>query len=94
MATFLWFLGNTIWKETGDEDLPTRLFYINKIMHSLDLFYTVQMPDMFLLIHPVGTIIGRARLQRLPGDQPELHDRRRDHRTTRSLAQVLLYMPM
>jgi serine O-acetyltransferase len=60
MASFLWFLGNTAWRETGSEDLATRLFYLNKIMHGLDLFYSVAMPDIFILVHPVGTVLGRA----------------------------------
>lgn len=60
MATLLYFLGNTIWKETGDTQFPTRLFYLNKILHGLDLFYSIKMPDIFLLVHPVGTVLGNA----------------------------------
>ena len=61
MAAFLWFLGNTIWTEFGDESTPVRLFYLNKIMHGLDLYYSVQMPAIFMLLHPVGSVIGRAK---------------------------------
>ena len=61
MAAYLYFLGNTIWARTGDTTLPTRLSYLNKIMHGLDLFYFVAMPDIFLLVHPVGTVLGKAR---------------------------------
>lgn len=60
MATLLYFLGNTLWQETGEAALPTRLFYLNKIMHGLDLFYSVRMPEVFLLVHPVGTVLGNA----------------------------------
>ena len=63
MATFLYFLGNTIWNETGDDQCPTRLFYLNKILHGLDLFYSIKMPDIFLLVHPVGTVLGNARYE-------------------------------
>lgn len=59
-ASYLYFLANTVWQETGDHELPTRLFYLNKRMHGLDLFYSVAMPDIFLLVHPVGTVIGSA----------------------------------
>lgn len=59
-AAYLYFLGNTIWRETGDIELPTRLFYLNKCMHGLDLFYSVSMPDIFLLVHPLGTVVGNA----------------------------------
>lgn len=60
-ASFLYFLGNTIWRETQDTELPTRLFYLNKVMHGIDLFYSVTMPDIFLLVHPLGTVLGNAR---------------------------------
>jgi len=60
-ASFLYFLGNTVWKEAQDTELPTRLFYLNKVMHGLDLFYSVTMPDIFLLVHPLGTVLGNAR---------------------------------
>jgi serine O-acetyltransferase len=61
MVCFLYFLANGIWKESGDDDVPTRLFYLNKVMHGLDLFYSVAMPDIFLVVHPIGTILGKAK---------------------------------
>lgn len=59
-ASFLYFLANTVWRDSGDTELPTRLFYLNKIMHGLDLFYSVAMPDVFMLVHPLGTVLGHA----------------------------------
>lgn len=63
MATLLYFFANTVWRETGDTELPTRLFYLNKILHGLDMFYSLAMPDIFMLVHPVGTVLGNARYQ-------------------------------
>ncbi len=60
MAIFLYLYSNTHWKMYGDSEIPTRIFYLNKIMHGLDLFYSVAMPDIFLLIHPLGTVLGHA----------------------------------
>lgn len=60
MAAFLYLLGNTIWKQTGDTVVPTKLFYLNKVMNGLDLYFSVELPDIFLLVHPVGTVIGNA----------------------------------
>ncbi len=60
MASLLYFLGNTIWQSTGDQELPTRLFYLNKILHGVDLYFSVKMPRIFMLVHPVGTVIGQA----------------------------------
>lgn len=60
-AVFLYYLGNTIWRQTGDTALPTRLFYLNKVLHGLDLFYSIAIPDIFMVVHPLGTVLGNAR---------------------------------
>lgn len=60
MAAFLWFLGNSAAMVFENIDLAVKLSYLNRLMHGLDLFYSVEMPDVFLLVHPVGTVIGRA----------------------------------
>jgi serine O-acetyltransferase len=60
MATFLYLLSNTVWIESGSEGLPTKLFYLNKVMNSLDLYFTVKLPEVFFLVHPMGSVIGNA----------------------------------
>jgi serine O-acetyltransferase len=60
MATFLYLLANTIWKTTNNSRIPTKLFYLNKMMNSLDLYYSVQLPEVFFLVHPMGSVIGNA----------------------------------
>lgn len=60
-AMYLWFLANSSWQLGGEEETPTRLSLVNKALHGIDLFYNVQMPDIFLLVHPTGTVLGRAR---------------------------------
>ena len=60
MASFLWFLSNTIYSRSGETLLPSALSYLNRVSHSVDLFYNVQMPEVFLLVHPLGSVIGRA----------------------------------
>ncbi len=60
LAAFLYFLGNSCWKSTGDTVVPTKLFYLNKILNGLDLYFSVSLPSVFLLVHPVGTVIGNA----------------------------------
>jgi len=63
MATLLYFFANTVWRDEGDSGLATRLFYLNKILHGLDLLYSVALPDIFMLVHPVGTVMGNASYQ-------------------------------
>jgi hypothetical protein len=36
---FVYFLSNTIWKQSGDTILPTKLFILNKALNGIDLFY-------------------------------------------------------
>lgn len=60
MATFLYLLANTTWKATRDSRIPTKLFYLNKLMNSLDLYFLVELPEVFFLVHPMGSVIGNA----------------------------------
>jgi len=59
LAMFLWFLGNATY-HLGDTIYATRLSHLNKTFHGIDLFHFVEMPEVFLLVHPVGTVLGRA----------------------------------
>ncbi len=59
-AMFLYRLSNIIHKETGTVDIPTKLFLLNKCLHGIDLFYEVEMPAIFLINHPLGTVLGRG----------------------------------
>ncbi len=59
LCSYLWFLGNTLGNLHHCE-LAVALSHLNKRLHGLDLFYTVNMPDIFLLVHPVGSVFGAA----------------------------------
>lgn len=57
--TFLYYLGNTIYhSESTAGILCDKLYYLNKTLNSIDLFYTVELPEIFMAEHPVGTVIG------------------------------------
>jgi serine O-acetyltransferase len=60
-ATFLYFLSNYIWNKYGDSDLCDRIFYLNKALNCVDLFYQIDLPEVFYLEHPMGSILGRAK---------------------------------
>jgi serine O-acetyltransferase len=60
-AMFLYFLSNSLHRSGGPAELAAKLYALNKALHALDLYYEVEMPDIFALQHPVGTVIGRAR---------------------------------
>jgi serine O-acetyltransferase len=59
-AMFLYLLSNTIWRTDKNTNLASRVYALNKALHGIDVFYEVELPDIFLFVHPVGTVLGRA----------------------------------
>lgn len=59
-AMFLYFATNTIYKANSDLSLCTKIFQLNRYLHGIDIFYEVELPDIFLLVHPLGTVLGRG----------------------------------
>ncbi len=60
-AIFLYYLSNSVFKDaSASNGLADRIYYLNKVMNGLDLFYEVEMPRAFFLDHPVGSVMGRA----------------------------------
>ena len=59
-AAFLYVLSHTIYRRHGDLSLAAKLYALNKALHAVDIFYEVQLPDIFAFEHPVGTVLGRA----------------------------------
>ncbi|MDD3269464.1 MAG: hypothetical protein PHX14_09090 [Syntrophomonadaceae bacterium] len=62
-AMFLYFAANTLYQESQDQELASKLFLLNKYLHAIDAFYEVQLPDIFLFVHPLGTVLGRAKYE-------------------------------
>jgi len=59
-ATFVWLVSNEIFKAVGPHPLAKRLFCLNKALHGLNCIYDVELPPIFLFIHIVGSVIGKA----------------------------------
>jgi serine O-acetyltransferase len=57
---FLYYLANTIWVNSADAALPTRLFVLNKALNGIDLFYEIDMPKVFFIGHSVGIVLAKA----------------------------------
>lgn len=58
-AIFLYWLSFALFKNKK-EQIATQIYLLNKMLHGIDLFYTREMPDIFTLSHPIGTIFGNA----------------------------------
>lgn len=48
-----------LWK-SGDIDAALRYYRKNRAEHGVDLYYEVALPRHVVLVHPVGTVLGRA----------------------------------
>lgn len=59
-AMFLYIFANTLFKKEGDISISTKLFLLNKCLHGIDAFYDVNLPEIFLFVHPIGTVLGRG----------------------------------
>lgn len=60
-ASFIYFLGNTIWEKYHEKTLCDKLLNLNRIVNGFFLSYKCEMPDIFILAHPVGSVIGNAK---------------------------------
>jgi serine O-acetyltransferase len=59
-AIFLYYLSNTCFKNNVKDDICNKIFLLNRSLNGIDMFYEVDLPDIFLLVHPIGTILGRG----------------------------------
>lgn len=60
-CVFLYFLSHEIFLNRPDcRVLADKVYYLNKALNGLDLYYEIAMPDVFHLDHPVGSVLGRA----------------------------------
>lgn len=60
-ATLLYLLSHLLWKNGSDISVAKKVYYLNKIMHGLEVYYEVELPEIFRFTHPVGTVLGRAK---------------------------------
>lgn len=59
-SMFLYLLANSLFKLKKESDLCVKAFALNKLLHGIDAFYEVELPDYFLFVHPLGTVLGRG----------------------------------
>ncbi len=59
-AIFLYYLANSAFRERPGHPIADKAYALNKALHALDAFYEVELPEIFAVQHPVGTVLGRA----------------------------------
>ncbi len=57
---FLYYLSHSIFHRHKNTILCDKIYYLNKIFHSVDILYAVDMPKHFHADHPLGSVMGRA----------------------------------
>ena len=57
---FLYYLANSIWRATGETEVPTRLFLLNKALNGIDCFYEIELPEVLFIGHTVGIVLAKA----------------------------------
>lgn len=57
---FLCYLTRTVFLETQNESWASKIFLLNKALFGIDAFYGIELPKIFIVVHPIGSIIGRA----------------------------------
>ena len=59
-AMWLYLLSNQLHRDRAPAAWCKKLFLLNKALHGCDVFYEVELPSVFLLVHPLGTVLGRG----------------------------------
>jgi serine O-acetyltransferase len=59
-CTYLYFLANTIWRNSGNVHVCTKVFLLNKALNAIDCFYEVDLPDVFFIGHSPGIVLAKA----------------------------------
>lgn len=61
-SIFLYYLSHELGQADDSKErlLADKIYYLNKIMNSVDWFWGIELPEHFIAEHPVGTVLGRA----------------------------------
>ena len=59
-AHFLYTLSNEIYHRGGARSVCDKIYALNRSLSSADLYYEVELPDIFTFDHPLGAVMGRA----------------------------------
>lgn len=59
-AAFLYYASHSAWADSGDAGLASKLFLLNKALNGFVCMYDTVLPDVFILVHTVGIVLGKA----------------------------------
>lgn len=59
-ASWLYLISNEIFRQGGDLSVCSKIFLLNKAFHGCDIYFEIALPSIFLLVHPLGSVLGRG----------------------------------
>lgn len=60
-SMYLYFFSNSVFRSKGSNSFSKKLFLLNKLLNGIDVFYEIELPNIFLFVHPLGTVLGRGK---------------------------------
>ena len=57
---FLYLLSNELGYAGGESEKADKVYYLNKIMNSVEWYWGIYLPKQFWAEHPIGSVLGRA----------------------------------
>ena len=58
-AVFLYYLARSL-GENGEIVLADKIYYLNKIMNSVECYWNIELPNHFITEHPIGSVLGKG----------------------------------
>ena len=58
---FLYNLSRVMYEKDKNGRNAEKIYYLNKILNSVDLFYAIELPCVWGTEHPLGSVMGRAK---------------------------------
>lgn len=59
-CNFLYWLGRQAFKR-DDRDLADKIYYLNKTLNNVELYYEIELPRHWNCEHPLGAVLGKAK---------------------------------
>lgn len=59
-CNYLYWVGHLLYK-SGHAEIADKVYYLNKLLNAVDLFYAIEFPEHWSCEHPLGSVMGRAR---------------------------------
>ena len=60
-CVYLCYFSNTLYRRNCPDWLCCKVFLLNKLLHGIDAFYSLDLPEHFMVVHPLGTVLGNAK---------------------------------